>query len=39
VTTPPHSKALAARLPELLAEPLAMERLTEISAYQGRKAV
>lgn len=32
-----HSKALAARLPELLAKPLTMERLSEISEYRGRK--
>ena len=33
----PHSSALAARLDALLAEPLAMERLTEISVYVGRR--
>lgn len=33
----PHSTKLAARFPELLAEPLVMERLIEISDYQARK--
>ncbi|MBB3104390.1 carboxymuconolactone decarboxylase family protein [Azomonas macrocytogenes] len=34
----PHSTALAARLPELLEIPLTMERLTEVSAWIGRKS-
>lgn len=34
----PHSTALAARLPELLASPLTMERLTEVSDWIGRKS-
>lgn len=33
----PHSKELAAQLPNLLTEPLMMEHLIEISDYQPRK--
>lgn len=34
----PHSRALAERLPELLATELTMERLTEISGWIGRRS-
>lgn len=34
----PHSVRLAARLPDLLATPLVMERLTEVSDWIGRKS-
>lgn len=34
----PHSLALALRLPTLLAEPLHMERLRELSVFQGRRS-
>ena len=34
----PHSRALAQRLPDLLATELTMERLTEISGWIGRKS-
>lgn len=33
----PHSRALSARFPELLACPLSMERLTEITPWAGRR--
>jgi 4-carboxymuconolactone decarboxylase len=35
----PHSVKLAAKLPDLLATPLVMERLTEVSDWVGRKSI
>lgn len=35
----PHSRAIAARFDELLAMPLTMERLTEITSWAGRRSM